>query len=377
MRRRDQIWIEGERGAFDRFSHLEVSTDLFGEAQCTMAVADDRAWRTLRELLNPGREYRVMCNGLVQFTGRVDCDELPTTCEDGTTIQVVMRTRLADTRVGTADTTVRTENTSIKKFILALYAQHGFVESDFLFNIDLDRDLVTGRKPGRAAPVDLEPLQADKAKVQPTETTEAAAKRHLERHHLMLWEGGSGLICVGIPNDQQPPFYRFEQRPGVCNFRDARPVRDWGDIPSSITIRGGGLGGSSARSSIQATATDFDLEQIAADAGHFRRPAVLQVQGVKDQARAAAQARRELAMRSRRKAAWEIRADDWTFWDGSRSTPFAIATTAEVDSEMHAGTDLNGIFLVTGVRKSYTLDEGAQASLTLLQQGLINPTGAT
>jgi hypothetical protein len=372
QRPRDDIWIEGERGRFDRFSHLEISTDLFGEAQCTFSVADDRAWRTLRDLLAPGRDYRVLCNGLVQFVGRVDCDELPTTVDDGTTIQVVLRTRLADTRVGTADPKVRVENTTIKKFILDLYAAHGFVEEDFLFVSDVDRDLVTGRKAGRPAPVDLEPLQADKAKVQPTETTEAAAKRHLERHHLMLWEGGSGLICVGIPNDQQPPFYRFEQRRGVCNFRDARPVRDWGDVPSSIRVYGGNIGGSLARASVVGIARDPDL--VTAGRGvHFRRPVVLNVQGIKDVARAQAQARRELAMRSRRKAAWEIRCDDWTFWDGSRSTPFAIATTADVDVETHDGTDLRGQFLVTSVRKSYTIDEGAQASLTLLQQGLINP----
>ncbi len=372
--RRDQIWIEGARGRFDRFSRLEIATDLFGDAQCTFDVADDRAWPSLREILYPGSDYSVHFNGLPQFVGRVDCTELPTTAEDGTTINVVLRTRLADTRVGSADPKTRVENTSIKDFILALYGAHGFIERDFLFTVDADRDLVTGRKPGRAAPTDLEPLTTDKAKILPTETTDAAARRHLERHHLLLWEGGSGLVCVGMPNDRQPPLYRFEQRRGVCNFLDARPVRDWSDVPSSIRILGASVGGSKQRAPVLGIARDADLA-TAGRGVHFRRPVNLQMQGVKDALIAQAQARRDLAARSRRKAAWEIRAAGWGQPYGGTMTPFAIATTADVDVSTHDGTDLRGVFLVTGVRKSYTVDDGATTSLTLLQQGLINPPG--
>lgn len=372
-RPRDQIWIEGDRGRFDRFQRIEVSTDVFGEAQAWFTVADDRAWRTLAPLLYPGSDYRVVCNGLPVFVGRVDANELPSSVEEGTTIQVILRTRLADTRVGTADSTVRTENTSIRDFIVALYAKHGLTEADFIFSPETDRDLVTGKRAGRPPPVDLEPLQADKAKVQPTETTEAAAKRHLERHHLMLWDAGSGGIVVGLPDDMQRPSYRFRQGGGVCNFRGARPVRDWADIPSSIRVHGGAIGGNVLRAPVIGIARSPDLAEFGRGV-HFRRPVVIAAQGVKDLARAEAQARRELAARSRRKAAWEIQADDWTYWDGVRATPYAIATTVDVDVQTHEGTDLRGVFLVTGVRKSLDVDAGAQTSLTLLGQGLINPT---
>jgi hypothetical protein len=374
-RPRDRIWIEGERGRFDRFQRIEVSTDLFGEAQAVVQIADDRAWRTLRTDFYPGKEYRVVCNGLPVLVGRVDCHELPVTAEEGTTIQVVIRTRLADARVGTADAKVRVENASIKRFLLDLFAKHGFVESDFVFQPEADRDLVTGRKAGKPPPVDLEPLQADKAKVQPTETTEQAAKRHLERHHLMLWDAGAGGICVGIPDDRQAPLYRFEQRRGVCNFREARPVRDWGDVPSSIRVHGGALGGADiTRAPFIGIASDPELATVGRGV-HFRRPVVIKAEGVKDLARAQAQARRELAARSRRKAAWEIRADDWTFWDGSRAIPYAIGTTADINVEMHEGTDLRGVFLVTGCRKTLDPESGPSTTLTLLAQGLINPTG--
>lgn len=375
-RPKDRIWIEGERGRFDRFRRVDVTTDVFGEAMATFEVADDRAWQSMRTLLLPSRELRVVCNGLPVFTGRVDANELPVSCEDGTVIQVVMRTRLADTRIGSARSDVAVQNTSIRDFILALYERHGFTADNFLFSPDTDRDIATGKKPGRRDPVDLEPFVADKAKVLPTETTEAAAKRHLERHHLMLWDSATGLVCVGLPDDRQLPFYRFEQRRGVCNFRSARPVNDWGEVPGEIWVYGGGVGNDVLRAPVRGVAVDFDLAISAANTGQFNRRVILGVQGAKDLARANAQARRELAARSRRKAAWEVVADDWTFWDGARATPYAIATTAEMAVETHAGSALAGRFLVTGVRKTADADSGVSSTLTLLAQGLIDPVGA-
>jgi len=353
-----------------------VSTDIFGEAMGSFEVADDRAWQSMRTLLLPSRELRIVCNGLPVLTGRVDCNELPVSVEDGTVIQVVVRTRLADTRIGSANPNVRVQNTSIRDFIVALYEPHGFTADDFLFSPDTDRDLATGKKVGRRDPVDLEPFVADKAKVLPTETTDAAAKRHLERHHLLLWDAATGLICVGMPDDRQPPFYRFEQRRGVCNFLAARPVRDWGEVPEELWVYGGGVGTDVARAPFRGVALDFDLVDAAQSNRHFRRKVILNVQGVKDLARAQAQARRELAARSRRKAAWEVTTDGWTFWDGSRATPFAIATTAEMAVETHAGTALAGRFLVTGVKKTADPDNGLTATLTLLAQGLVDPRDA-
>lgn len=375
-RPRDRVWIECERGRFDKFQRLSLSTDVFGEAQAWFTVADDRAWRTLRPMLAPGREFRIYCNGLLHFTGRVECDELPTTCDEGTVIQVVLRTRLADAKISGADPSVRVADTTIKAFILALYAKHGFTEDDFLFTPDTDRDLVTGKKKGARDPVDLDKLAADKAKVLPTETTFEAAKRHLERHHLMHWDAATGLIIVGIPSDTQPPFYRFEQRRGVCNFRAARPIQDWSEVPGELWVYGGAVGKDVLRAPIKGVAVDYDLAIEAANTGHFNRRVILSVEGAKDLARANAQARRELAARSRRKAAWEFDVDDWTFWDGNRATPYAINTTVDVDVAVHEGSALRGIYLVTGVRKSLEPDAGLMTTLTLLAKGLIDPVNA-
>lgn len=371
----ENVWIECDRGRFDRFRSIEVTTDIFGEAQAVFEIADDRAWRTIRDLLAPGRDFTVYASGLLVFTGRVDCAELPVTTDEGTVVQVVLRTRMADARVAGADPKVVLANTSIREFILRLFAGVGLTERDFLFTPETDRDVVTGRKGSKPAPVDLEPLKADQAKVLPTESIADCAKRHLERHHLMLWESATGLICVGLPSDTQPPFYRFEQREGVCNFRSARPVRDWGETPSELWVYGGGVGKDAANAKVKGVAVDYDLVIEANRSGNFRRPVVLAVEGAKDQARADLQARRELSARSRRKAAWTIDVDEWAQWDGARAMPYAINTTAIVDTDMHQGTDLNGVFLVTGVRKTLSSDETTRASLTLLRQGLINPTG--
>lgn len=370
----ETVWIECERGRFDKFRSIEVSTDVFGEAQCVIEIADDRAWRTLYPLLAPGREFSVYASGLLVFTGRVDCAELPTSIEDGTVIQIVLRTRMADARVAGADPKVALANTSIREFILRLFAGVGLGERDFLFTPETDRDVVTGRKGSKPAPVDLEPLNADQAKVLPTESIADCAKRHLERHHLMLWESATGLICVGLPSDTQPPFYRFVQRDGVCNFRSARPVRDWGETPSEMWIYGGGVGKDLAGTKVKGVAVDFDLVIEANRSGNFRRPVILGVEGAKDQARADLQARRELAARSRRKAAWTLDVDEWSQWDGARAMPYAINTTATLDVDMHTGTDLNGVFLITGVRKTLTHDETTRATLTMMRQGLINPS---
>lgn len=371
----EDIWIECERGRFDRFRTLEITTDVFGEASCSFEVGDDRAWRSLRPMLEPGREFSAYLNGLLQFTGRVDDQELPTTLEEGTVIQVVLRTRMADARVAGADPSIALADTSIKQFVLKLFERIGLTERDFLFTPETDRDVVTGRKGSKAAPVDLEPLKADQAKVLPDKSIADEAKRHLERHHLMIWESATGLICVGLPSDTQPPFYRFEQRDGVCNFRGARPVRDWGEVPSELWIYGGAIGRDITRAPVKGVAVDYDLVIEGNRSGNFRRPVVLGVEGAKDQARADLQARRELAARSRRKAAWTVEVDEWAQWDGARAMPYAINTTADMSIETHEGSVLNGVFLVTGVRKTLSPDESTRASLTLLRQGLINPSG--
>lgn len=373
QRPKEDVWIETDAGRFSAFSSIEVSSDIFGEAQAIFEVGDDRAWRTVHRLLYPSASASILVSGCPVFTGRIDCTELPETVESGTTIQVVMRTRMADARVAGADPSIVLANTSIRDFILRLFAGVGLTSADFLFTPETDRDLVTGRKGTKAPPIDLEPLKADQAKVLPTESIADCAKRHLERHHLMIWEAASGLICVGMPSDTQPPFYRFTRRDGVCNYHSVRPVRDWGETPSELWIYGGAIGKDVTRAPVKGVAVDYDLAIAAASSGHFQRRVVLGVEGAKDQARADLQARRELAARSRRKAAWTVDVDDWSQWDGVRALPYAINATADFDVETHEGTDLNGIFLVTAVRKTYTPDDSTRASLTLLKQGLINP----
>lgn len=375
-RPKDQIWIECAAGRFDRFSKVSISTDIFGEASASFEVADDRAWQSIRRRVQPGSEFKLLCNGLLQFTGRADANELPVTCDSGTTIQVVLRTRMADARIAGCDPNVRTANASLKQFLLALYARVSIREPDFLFQIEADRDIVTGKRGARAAPVDLEEFKADAFKVLATESVFECAKRHLDRHHLMHWDAATGLICVGLPSDTQPPLYRFVQRGGVCNFTEARPVRDWSEIPSSIHILGGvGPSKDTTRASVEGIANEDELRAVAQQSAHFGRRVNIIAEGAKDIARARAQARRELAARSRRKTAWQVTTQDWTHWNGTAAIPYAIATTLEMNVAQHDGTPLNGIFLVTGVEKTLDVDSGTRCTLTTMAQGLIDPTG--
>ena len=58
---------------------------------------------------------------------------------------------------------------------------------------------------------------------------------------------------------------------------------------------------------------------------------MLPLEGLRTQARAEAQARRELAARSKMKDAWEHTVDEWTYWDGGRAIPWTFNATVDVD----------------------------------------------
>ena len=373
-RRPDVVRVETDVGGFDAFQQLELSTDLLDTSAATLEIGDDGSWRALERIIAPGERFRIYLNGLLQFTGRAEVNEAPVSADAGTVVQLILRTKMSDARYASADPKTSFKDTSIKAFVLALYEPLGYGAADFAFAPAADRNLMTGKKTGAEDPVDLEPLKVEQAKVGPPETIFDAASRMLKRHHLMHWDGADGRILVGRPDDTQTPLYRFLCKRGTQaggnNVLSARRIIDWSEVPGEVWVSGGTNGKDVVRASLRGVSVDLDLARVAATNGHFARKVLIPSEGAKTQTQADAQARRERAARSKRKDAWEVELDGWTYWDGSSSTPIVVNTTADIDVET-VGAASSGRYLLSRVSRSLSADAGLTARVELLAPGIL------
>lgn len=370
-RPRDQIRLETDAGAFDAFEKVALAEDLFDLRTLTIELGDARAWNELRRRLQHGQRMRLYLNGRIQFTGFLEDREGPVDPDAGATLQVVLRTALADARYRSADPKVSMKGVSIKQFILALFAPLGLGPSDFNFAAATDADLATGKKRGFLDPVDLEPLKADQAKVTPPATVYDTAAKHLQRHHLMMWDGADGRIIIGKPAVSAPPSYRFQLRRGVDargnNLSTARRIEDWSELPSEVWVYGNSFAKDIVRVANKGVAVDLDavLAQGLGTPSHFNRMVLIPSEGAKTQAQAEAQAKRELAARSRNKDAWEMTTDGWSYWTGHEAVPLVHNTIADVDIETVSGTGA-GRYLIARVVRQLDADGGPVAQLHLI-----------
>lgn len=370
MRRKpDEVKVEAVGlGTLDRFTSLEIAQDLTGPTTAGFEVGDDATWNELRDFVEMGTAYRVFVNNRPVLTGRIEARDVPTDVGSGTSVRFTVRTKLADAMYASADPKTRVKDVAIKDFLLALYAPLGYTEADFVFDADVSRNLVTGKsKTTGKAPVDLEPMKEDQAKVQPPESIYAAADRHLRRFGLMHWDSPDGRIVVGAPNDEQDPLYRFTlvRKPaeGQNNVLGMTRVQDWSELATILGVFGTGGKSDYSRAKVRAFAQDDD-----AIAAGFYRPVVIVADGVNTQALAERAARRELSARSKLKDAWEISVDGLSFWDGASSTNYAIDTVADVFSDLVAGTA--GAYYVHRVTMRRDAQNGDTTTLSAIAKGV-------
>jgi hypothetical protein len=373
-RRDDEIAIETIAGGCQLYSGVELISDMHGPATFSLTVGDDGSWQELSRIFAPSREVRLFCNGRLLFTGRFETNIVPTNPQSGSIAQLTARTKLSDARYATADLKVKVSGVSIRTFILALFGTLGYVAADFTFDAATDRDLVTGVRGASRAPVDLEPLTEDKAKIQPGEEIFTAATRHLKRHHLAIWDGADGKIVVGAPDDAQAPMFKLRTKRGAAaasnNIVAPRRIKDWSELASQVEVYGTTASEDDDPKPIRGLARDEEVLAAAAATGHFARRLILPLEGTKTQAKAEAQARRELASRAKEKDAWEHELDSWTFWDGQRSIPWTINTTVDVDVET-IGSDGAGRYLIHRVSRTLDTDNAASCSLQLAAPGVL------
>ncbi len=372
-RRPDVVRVEAGGGVFDRFASLTIVNDIEGPTEAVFEIGDEGAWEALEAIVAPGQPFAVFVNDKLRMTGRAEVNEVPGSSRDGFKLALVCRTKLADAAYCSANPATRVTKASIKDFILALYEPLGYSEADFLFSEATARDLMTGKAGGGKDPVDLAPLQAEQAKVNPPETIRECAERHLKRHHMTHWDAPDGRILVGAPDDTQAALYR-----AICKRRGPETqgnnvlrvnrLRDWSEVPGDISVFGTTHGRDIAKATIRGAAVDLDLARVFADTGHFYRPVIVPSEQAKTLDQATAQAARELSVRSRRKDAWQLVFDGWSYWTGSESIPFAHNTVIDVDVES-VGAGAKGSYLIHRVELRFD-GSGQTTTCTAVAPGI-------
>lgn len=357
-------------GAFDAFTSVEIKNDLTAPSEASFEVGDDASFRSLESVIAPGSTYKIVVNGRLRLTGRVEADDVPIDAQGGATVRFIVRTKLADAAYASADRGLSIQGANLKDLVLRAYRPLGYLEQDFTFKGDVSRDLMTGRSSRGGDPVrDLAPMNLQQAKVNPPETIFEFVERHLLRFHLMHWDTPDGRIIVGKPNDQQGPIYSFRLKTGPAgrqnNLVRAQRTRDYSDAPSILTVFTGWNFNLDTKTS-KRSSSNVRVPEVA-DA-LFHRPVVILDDGIHTAESALARALREVAARSKKLDAWELETDGWSHWDGQAAVPYGIDTVADVDIDVGGGS--TGAYLVH--RNCLRLDpeNGFTAKLSLLKRGV-------
>jgi len=372
-RQPDRISVHTSTGEFDRFSRITITNDITSPTEAVLELGDDDAYNELRDLVAPGEDFTVRLNGKPRLKGRAEINVIPADPQNGIVIQLTIRTKLSDARYASGDPKTRVENSSVEEFLLALYKPLGFAKADFLFAPNNARDLITGLLKGsNTVPEDFEAIKVKAAKVKPPETIYNAAERHLKRYGATQWHGPDGRIIVGRPDDTQDPTYRLLSKRGKQsrgnNVVRYRKIVDFSEVPSSVVVYGQTRGGDITKSPIKGVAVDADAFTLAANTGHFNRLVVMSSQQAKTQAQADRIAQRELSKRIRRKDAYEVTVDGWSYWTGTEQIPWANNATADLDFDAVGGNQ--GKYLIVRVDLDYDIQGSATTRLSLVAPGI-------
>ena len=370
-RQPDKVEIVTDSGTFDKIESCQIVNDITAPTEASFRLGDDQAYAEIDDLVFPAQTFEVRLNGKPRLKGRAETNTYQGS--DGVELELVVRTQLSDARYSSADPRVSVKKTSVEDFVLQCYKPLGLTKDDFTFGAFKAADLMTG-KASNGDFVDLEPIKEDQAKVNPPETIFAAVERHLKRYGATQWDGPDGKIIIGRPDDEQAPIARLictrQNRGQGNNILAFRFIRDFSELAREIAVYGNSPGKDIFKSSIKGSAIDEDVDAITfgGDLPHFNRLAIMIDQQAKTQAQADRNAQRELSARRRRKDAFEIQVDGWTYWNGSESIPWANNTTVDVDIEMLGGNQ--GRYLIVRTDLEYSTDNGLTTSLTMVAPGI-------
>ena len=378
----DVFELRGGPGTLRAFEEVEITSSLVAQSEAKMLLGDDGAWKKMESQIAPGTLFELRLNGRPLFKGRVEANEVPIQTDTGAHIELALRTKFADARYASADPGIKVEKTSLHDFLLALFAQHGYVESDFIFpdsgiaGADLLSGIAgAGAHKGKTSK-GLTDMTLQQARVQPPETVFECAIRHLNRHGLSMWDSPDGRIEVGQPSDDASPIYRFRsKRSGPAaptnNIIQCRRLKDYRDLASNVEVLGQTLGQEVSKLPLRGSAFDDEIVAIANNPdtlNHFVRPIIFPMERAKSDEEAFLIAKRELAARRRRKDGWEILMDGWSYWDGQKSIPYVMNTVGNMEVDAAGGP--KGPYLVWRVDYKMSSGAGQQTVMALIKPGL-------
>lgn len=374
----DTILVENpEIGAFEVFNSLTITNDLTRPSEASFEIGDDSSYNSLiTEAIRMGSPFSVWVNDRLHLTGRVELIGAPISADQGVPMNFVIRTRLADAMYASANPDIRaSKGTTIRDFILSLFAPLGYTLKDFILRADLSRDILTGKSSnGQDSPIPLETIKEEQLKVNPPETIYAAADRVLRRHGLMLWDAPDGKIVIGYPNDSQDPLYTFrmfnDSRSFQNNILSATRSNDFSSAPSILAV----MGTSGKQNWRNAKVGNIQILHAVDDIVNkdgsrpFYRPVLLLNEGLKSDGLAQRFARRELTNRSKAVDTWDIEVDGLSYWNGSELIPYGIDCVATIETSLAGGPA--GAYLITSVTKVRNADNGDTTRIQLLKKGL-------
>ena len=368
----DKVRIAATKGSsgtiIDAIGQFEIVNSLTEPSQALFEIGSMSSWVKLKESIEIGTRWAVVVNDRARLTGRMISRRLPVTSDAGATVQLTVRTVLADAAFASANPFICLSKCSIKDVILQAYAPLGLGEEDFVFSPRVARDIMTG-KGGGGTDVDLEEIKEDAAKVHPPETIYAFVERHLARFHLTHWDAPDGRIVVGAPDYRGQTFYQLRLRrdnPQANNITSAEKIEDYEQTPSVLCVSGLGGGKDYGKAKVRSAEINTVLNDIDPP---INRPVFVVDDAVKTQSQADSRARREMLARSRQTDAWTMDVPDLAYWDGSKLIPWGIDTLADVDVEV-AGASARGAYLVHKTTMKGSASEGYSTSLEMVARGI-------
>jgi prophage tail gpP-like protein len=369
----DSVRIDSVQGDFsiviEQATTYEVVNDLTAPSEARFELGDEGSWQALKPELAIGTRFVVVVNNRPRLKGRLLARRMPVSAQSGATVQLTVRTVLADAMFTTCDPTINLRRASLRDAVLAAYKPLGVGEADFIFSAEAARNILTGKSGGAKGPADLQAIKEDAAKPAPPETVQAFVERHLNRFHLSHWDGPDGRIVVGTPDDAQAPVCQLRSRRGAAaqanNVLSCDRTEDFEEVPTGLWVFGAGGGRELAKRKVQWVEPDLTLVSVEPS---LERSVMIVDDALKTQDQAEARARREMSIRSLQKNAWRMTVDGLSYWDGHDLIPYAPDTVADVH------VDLDGVppgpYLVFRTALRGSAEDGHTAELDLVGKGV-------
>lgn len=370
----DTMRLDTPMGSLEVFERLEVVSTIMGPAEATFELGDETALASLPALQH-GMPAIVSVNGHPCIKGRLMSREPSGDTSSGVSVELALETIIGCAQTVSSDPDVSFSTTTLRAFLTALYGRVTGVPSLFSWwpvkivtNYSLERDLLTGR-PTKGGKIDpsIEMVLGESVKVQPPEAIYETAAKNLRRFGVGHWDTPDGNIFVGKPDETQAPIGRFVLKRGPAavanNVIRVRRSEDWRGVPS--VVRTHGIQGA-PEVNWAPIVGEASYADVTAQAGY--RPVIVKGSIIGENlAQAKGQAKRELAVRSKRKDALELEVDGWAWWDGSALIPYAPNTMWDVDLDVLGG--VQGSYLCLSVSRRLDPRGGPTTTLQLTARG--------